>query len=488
MSGIVAVLHKKDEDVTETALTMLKTLKAKNGDAYGIASPRTARIGKFLEQLQNQRVSSSILIGCAFSKIMKRDNPQPLELPDATLVFDGRTFPANKQYCDAEALASSLTRNREKSAKEFIKKTDGEFAFTVAEPQRIIAGRDTLGVRPLYYGENKIYAGLASERKALWKIGVKDTESFPPGHVAAVGVRGFEFTLARKLTRSKPKRTTMKTASRKLRTLLKRAVRERCAGLKDVAVAFSGGLDSSVIAFLAKKSRVNVELVYVSLKDQPEAEHAKRMADELKLPIRSYTYTEDDVLEILPIVLYLIEESDPVKAGIGIPFYWAAEKTAKMGLKVMMTGQGSDELFAGYRRYVDDYLQIGREKAQETVFADIVGMYKNNLERDYKICNFHGVELRVPFAAYQIARFATDLPIELKIQPSNNTLRKLVLRQTARELGLPRAIVDRPKKAVQYATGTSKVLNKIAKQEHLLLKDYIHRTFQTALEKMMSFE
>ena len=487
MSGIIALLHKKDEDVTETALTMLKTLKTKNGDAYGIASPRMTRIEKSLEQLQNHRMGSPILIGYAFSKIVKRDTPQPLELPDATLVFDGRTFPPNKRYSDAEALASSLTRNREKSAKEFIKKTDGDFTFTIAEPQRIIAGRDALGVRPLYYGENMIYAGLASERKALWKIGIEDTESFPPGYMAAVGVRGFEFTLARKLTRLKQKRTTMKTASRKLRTLSKRAVRERCAGLKDVAVAFSGGLDSSVIAFLAKKSRVNVELVHVSLKDQPETEHAKRMADELKLPIHYYTFTEDEVLETLPIVLYLIEEPDPVKAGIGIPFYWVAEKTAKMGVKVILTGQGSDELFAGYRRYVDDYMQIGREKAQETVSADIVGMYKNNLERDYKICNFHGVELRVPFAAYQIAKFATDLPIELKIQPSNNTLRKLVLRQTARELGLPRAIVDRPKKAVQYATGISKVLNKTAKQEHLSLKDYIHRTFQIALKKMMPF-
>lgn len=277
----------------------------------------------------------------------------------------------------------------------------------------------------------------------------------------------------------------MKTASRRLRNLMKQAVGERCAGLKEVAVAFSGGLDSSIIAFLAKASGVNVELVHVSLKDKDETEHAKKMADELKLSIHCHTYTDNHVSETLPIVLYLIEESDPVKAGIGIPFYWVAENTAKMDIKVMLAGQGSDELFGGYRRYVDEYLRIGGEKAQKTIFEDIVGMYESNFERDSKICNYHGIELRVPFAAYEIAKFAVQLPVELKIQPSHNTLRKLVLRQAAHELGLPKAIVDRPKKAVQYSTGVSKVLDKIARQEHVSLREHLHRTFQTVLTKMM---
>ena len=488
MGGIVAVLHKKGEDGTQVALAMLKTLKTKNAQTYGIASPSKARIGKSLNQLQNQRMCSPILLGYAFSKIMKYDKPQPLTLPDATLVFDGRTFPANEQFGDTETLGSTLTRNRERSVKKFIQKTDGDFAFTIAEPQRLIAGRDALGVRPLYYGENKIYAALASERKPLWKIGISDTESFPPGCVAIVSVDGFKFTSVRGLARSKPKQVSMKTASRRLRNLMKQAVGERCAGLKDVAVAFSGGLDSGIIAYLAKASGVNVELVHVSLKDQAETEYAKKTADELKLSFHSYTYTEDQVLETLPTVLYLIEESDPVKAAIGIPFYWAAENAAKMDVKVMLAGQGSDELFAGYRRYVDDYLQGGSEKAQETIFEDIVGMYENNFERDCKICNFHGVELRLPFAAYEIAKFAAELPVELKIQPSPSTLRKLVLRQAAREFGLPKAIVDRPKKAVQYATGVSKVLDKIARQEHVPLKEYLCRTFQTALTKMMPVE
>jgi asparagine synthase (glutamine-hydrolysing) len=485
MGVMVAVLQKKGEDAAETALAMLTTVKALSMEAYGIGAGSTIEIKRALDQFQTWKIGSSIATGYAFSRILKRDRPQPLNPKGATVVFDGRIFPADELRCDAEVFALKLDRNREESAKAFIKQTDGNFAFAVAEPERIIAGRDCLGVQPLYYGENTLFAGVASERKALWKIGIEHPESFPPGHVALVDENGFKFSLARTLTRSRTRNVTMEAASRKLRSLLERAVRERVAGLKEVAVAFSGGLDSSILAFLAKKSGVEVELVHASMRNQSETEHAKDMADELKLPIHSALFTEEDVLEALPTVLCLIEEPDPIKASIGIPFYWAAEKTIKMKLKVMFAGQGADELFAGYRRYIDDYLQSGREKAEETVFRDVVSMHKNNLERDMKICNFHGVEMRIPFAACQVARFAVDLPIELKIQPKEEAPRKLILRNLARNLGLPQPIVDRPKKAVQYSTGVSQSLKKIARQKHRALKEYLRETFQAAVKKMM---
>jgi asparagine synthase (glutamine-hydrolysing) len=115
-------------------------------------------------------------------------------------------------------------------------------------------------------------------------------------------------------------------------------------------------------------------------------------------------------------------------------------------------------------------------------------MYKSNLERDMKICNFHGVEMRLPFATYEVARFAVDLPIELKIQPTETTLRKLVLRNLARNLGLPQRIVERPKKAVQYSTGVSQSLKKAARRKNQTLNEYVQEKFQTALKEIMQSE
>jgi len=488
MSAITAVLQKKGEDATKTTLEMLKTMKGTNIEAYGIGSGATIEIKKALDQSQNFKTESSINVGYAFSRILDRDRPQPLHLQDATMVFDGRIFPADELKCDAEIFALRLRRNRDESAKTFIQQTEGDFAFAVAEQERLIAGRDSLGLRPLYYGENDVLASLATDRKALWKIGIQHVESFPPGHVALIDISGFKFTLARTVAHSEPKKVTMETASRRLRTLLERAVRERVAGLREVAVAFSGGLDSSMLAFLANKTRVRVELVHASMRNQGETEYAKRMADELQLPFHSVSLTEDNVLEALPIVLSLIEEPDPVKASIGIPFYCAAEKAAEMKIRVMLAGQGADELFAGYKRYVDDYIRHGREKAEEAIFRDIVEMHRNNFERDIKICNFHGVEMRLPFATYDIARFAVDLPVELKIQPKESTLRKLVLRDVARKLELPQLIVERPKKAVQYSTGVNQSLKRAARLNHRTLKQYVQEKFQAAVENMMQSE
>jgi asparagine synthase (glutamine-hydrolysing) len=121
----------------------------------------------------------------------------------------------------------------------------------------------------------------------------------------------------------------------------------RVSGTKEIAVAFSGGLDSSVVAFLAKKCRVNVHLMHVSLENRPETAEAKKAADDLDLPIEVHLFRESDVEKILPTVIGLIEEPDPVKAGIGVSFYWAAKKVAEAGFQVLLAGQGADELFGG---------------------------------------------------------------------------------------------------------------------------------------------
>lgn len=245
-----------------------------------------------------------------------------------------------------------------------------------------------------------------------------------------------------------------------------------------MAVAFSGGLDSSIIASLTKNLPVDVLLIHVSMENQPETQYALRVAEELRMPICFHTYTEKDVKRDLIPVLQAIEEPDPIQLAIGIPVFWAAEKAAERGCKVMLAGQGADEFFGGYRRYVDEYLHFGKKKVQDTIFKDISGVYASNLERDWKICNFHNVELRLPFAKHDIARFALGLPLELKIEPSETTLRKLVLRKVAKDIGLPEFVVNKPKKAMQYTTGVNAALRKLAKQNGLPVKEFVKESFE----------
>ena len=403
---------------------------------------------------------------------------QPLRLGDAAVLFDGRIYSPTLGALGTEIIAKKLQQaDHLKVSETFLKEVEGDFSFIIAEPQRIIAGRAPIGVKPLYYGENRTVAAFASNKKALWKLGIDEALSFPPGHLAFVSREGFKFKPIKTLVYSEPKQVTMQKAAETLQKLLERSVRRRVSGTKEIAVAFSGGLDSSVTAFLAKKCRANVHLIHVSLENRPETEEAKKAADELNLPLHVYLFGEADVEKVVSSVVELIEEADAVKASIGVPFYWTAEKAAETGFRVLLAGQGADELFGGYQRYVNDYLLHGKEKARRAMFDDAVKLHESNIERDVKICGFHDVELRLPFASYQIAQFALNLTVELKIERKADSLRKLVLRKVAVDMGLPSSIVEKPKKAVQYATGINDVLKKLAKKQKTTITEYVNKLF-----------
>ena len=401
---------------------------------------------------------------------------------DATVLFQGSVYSPTPGASGAEIIAKKLEQtNRVKLSEAFLKEVEGDFSFIIEEPERIIAGRAPMGVQPLYYGENRTIAALASNRKALWKLEIDKVQSFPPGHVALVGREGFSFKPVKTLASAKPKPITMLEAAETLQNLLEQSIRRRVSGIKEVVVAFSGGLDSSILAFLTSKCSTSVLLVHVSLENRPEIEEAKRVAEELNLPLQIFLFKETEVEKVLTKVVELIEEPDPIKASIGVPIYWTAKKTAEAGFKVLLAGQGADELFGGYKRYVNEYLLHGAEKVRKTIFEDVIRIHESNIERDVKICSFHDVELRLPFASYPLAEFAIALPVELKIERKLGSLRKLVLRKVAENIGLPASIAEKPKKAMQYATGVNDAVKKIAKKKKATVVEYIMALFLTQM-------
>jgi asparagine synthase (glutamine-hydrolysing) len=478
MKMIIAVLDKKGEDATDAVVRALKALHSEHSSGFEVATPTTCTVKKDADAMQHRSIKSVTAIGYTFPKTLPPDEPQSAKLDKATLVFTGRIYPPTQNVPAAEFVANKLKRNHNTAVEALFSEVEGDFAFIIAEPERIIAGRDPIGVQPLYYGENKSVAVLAANRKALSRMGIEKMQSFPPGHLAFVTSEGFKFKLVTSFSYPKqPKPTTIHEAAETLQKLLENSVRKRVVGLREVAVAFSGGLDSSVVAFLAKKCGVNVQLIHVSLANQHETEEAKRAADELTLPLSVHLFREEDVETAVARVVTLIEESDPIKAAVGVPFYWTAEKTAEAGFKSLLAGQGADELFGGYQRYVNEYLAHGEEHVRKTMFNDVINIHESNIERDVKICSFHDVALRLPFASCAIADFALNLPVELKLERKADSLRKLVLRKVAENMGLPASITGKSKKAVQYSTGVNDALRKIAKKQGKTTRDYVNALF-----------
>jgi len=209
----------------------------------------------------------------------------------------------------------------------------------------------------------------------------------------------------------------------------------------------------------------------------------QQAAEALGLPIHIQTYTTDDLEETLQEVLWLTEEPHTVNACIAIPFFWLAETASKLGYPVLLAGQGADELFGGYQRYLTEYAKSGAEAVENKMFYDVENAYSANFQRDNQVCSYHGIELRLPFIDPHVVDFALRLPLRHKINSPEDKLRKRILRRTARNLDVPSFLADKPKKAVQYTTGVTKALQRLAKNEGLTLRQYIEKAFNSVYTK-----
>jgi asparagine synthase (glutamine-hydrolysing) len=264
-----------------------------------------------------------------------------------------------------------------------------------------------------------------------------------------------------------------------LKNLLEQSIRERLRGASKIGIAFSGGLDSSIVAHLVRESGVSAQLISVCLEGQLGALHARDAARALRLPITIRTYDLSDVEDTLARVLWLIEEPDVMKASVAMPLFWSAQVASRLGCDVLFSGQGADELFGGYHRYLTLFNTKDSEVVAERLLHDTLTSYERNFQRDEPLCSYHKIELRLPFADTNVVRYALSLPITMKIQSTNDLLRKRILRHLAKSLGLPAFIADRPKKAVQYETGADKALRDLARTKGLTLHDHIKQVFNT---------
>lgn len=479
MKTTIALIDKHGENAVTKMLDTLNALDIGQVSHFGFMTPTKSFFEKPLGIINRQGLETSTVLGCISSRAIVSSNYDKLQLADAGLMFEGKIYaPLSKEALSAQV--SKAPQHCETALQALISQADGDYAFWMIKEGWIAAGRDPIGVQPLYYGENRDIAAYATNRKALWLLGIENPVSFPPGTLGYADKDGFKFKPVKTLTYTPPKQVTLDEAAKTLQTLLTESVKRRVNSLEKVAVAFSGGLDSSLIAHLASKQGLKVELLHVSMENEEETEVAIEAAEALDLPMQIHLFKDSDVENTLPKVVSLIEEADPVKAAIGVPFYWAAEKASEAKYKAMLAGQGADELFGGYQRYVNECIKEGAEKVRHTMFSDVVGIAESNLERDLKLTGHFDVELRCPFASYEVAEFAISLPLECKIEAKADTLRKLVLRKVAQNVGMPASIADKPKKAVQYSTGINDAVKRIAKRNEQTVNEYIMRLFEVS--------
>ena len=174
------------------------------------------------------------------------------------------------------------------------------------------------------------------------------------------------------------------------------SVTKRVQELSRVGIIFSGGVDSTILAKISRDLGVDTKLYTVGTENSSDIKFAKKTAQSLDLPLEVKILDTTHVKKYTELVLNAIEEFNIMKIGVGIPSYVASEMASEDGVRVMLSGQGADELFAGYHRYIQFYTDKG-EMAQEDLRNDVKNLYHVNLQRDDAVTMANSVELRVPY-------------------------------------------------------------------------------------------
>lgn len=391
---------------------------------------------------------------------------------DFSIALDG-TFYANRKWPEGNALQLSL------KGFKTISSYPGCFSLLSSRKNKLYAVRDPNGLKPLYYSQDNHLIAIASERKALWRIGAKHVNRILPGYVYTVSKQQLRKKRVYKMERCSTKRMTMKYASTHLRQLLINSTKLITNDVKRVAVAFSGGLDSSVTALLAKRRDLEVELISTGLEGSQELQIVENFARRLNLPITIRTYDSGRLEEYVRRILWLVEEPDLMRVSIAIPLYWAASLASERGHTVLLCGQGSDELYGGYARYARILDSEGPRALSAELYRSLIESPQVNYERDEQATNLSGISLRTPFANLDVINFSLRIPLEFKVKKGNDVIRKWVLREVARTIDLPESMVWRRKKAIQHGTGVENAIRRLAKTHQLTPDSYLVKSYET---------
>jgi len=229
-------------------------------------------------------------------------------------------------------------------------------------------------------------------------------------------------------------------------------------GFDRVAVLFSGGVDSALAALLTQRHCRDTLLITARCEDSHDARVAKKAAARMSLNHLEVRIDSDSVWENLPIITRLINNTSKMNVEIAIPFFFAAREASSHGYGLMVSGQGPDELFAGYARYEDVFMKKGPEAVEDALWEDFSVTDERNLQRDMRVVEHHGLSPFFPYMHPDFVNTALAIPASMNIDPTKKPSRKLMFRELAEKMGVPREIAMQQKRATQYSSGTSKML------------------------------
>ena len=426
----------------------------------GIYGADNGELERMLERIKHRgphqvwvNREQGINLGCCVLPSEARHSARTHSLmADTVAVIDGHLYLEDgTQLLEADLLVSLYTQ----FGPRFVEQLDGDFAFALADGDELMLGRDSIGLKPLYYGYSNGKLYFASEMKALIDL-VQEIKEFPPGHIYTTKLGFQRYNLVVKT----PDFESKEEAQKILSELLAQAVEKRMKDNAPEGVVLSGGLDSSIIAYLARECRPDIKAFTVSVEGGEDLPLAQDIARYLGIKHYVYFYTEKEIREALPQVIYYLEsfEEDDVRGAVANFF---ASKFAAQYASCVLTGEGADEFLAGY----EEQMRKAKDEEELTDLIDklIAVAYNTGLQRLDRMMAAHSLEFRTAFLDQKVTNFCLKLPTSWKVYGPERK-GKWILRQAFSDC-LPEQIAFQTKRPFGSGAGSSKLLPLIAESE-----------------------
>ena len=311
---------------------------------------------------------------------------------------------------------------------DFCNMLDGDWAFVIVDGDDYIAGRDPMGVKPLYYGlDERGRTYFSSEMKPIADQ-CKTFSTFPPGHYYTEKTGFVKYY--------NPEYEDYLKANHELdldliRTSLTEATRKRLMSDVPIGVLLSGGLDSSLTSAIASRllaeSGKKLHSFSIGLDESaPDAMAARKVAEYLGTEHHEIHFTIEQGIEILDKLVWHLETYDVTSIRASTPMYFLSKAITDLGIKVVLSGEGADEIFGGYLYFRNapstvDFQKETIERVQKLFTADLLRADKSTMA--------HGLEARVPFLDKEFLDVAMLIKAEEKQPKTYDGKEKYILRK-----------------------------------------------------------
>ncbi len=436
MCGILAILEQQQPIPREQAIRMAQTLKHRGPDEQGIYAD-----------------DQVILLHQRLSIIDVHTGRQPItDVKQRVLVANGEIYRHKelRSLCpeyvfrtesDSEILLALY--DTYKSA--LFEHLDGMYAFVLYDPttKELLIGRDHIGIIPLYWGrdaQGTLY--VASELKAIEPY-CTTIEQFPPGSY-------YDGTL-HKWYEPEWKKTlpAKELRQQELYAHLHASVQQQLISDVPLGVLISGGLDSSAVAALAKQHKKTLHSFSIGLKGSPDLLYARKVAQHLGTIHHERTFSTQEGIDALEEVIRHLETYDVTTIRASTPMYLLSRYIRSIGIKVVLSGEGADELFGGYLYF---HLAPDKKEFHEETVRKLAQLHKYDCLRANKATMAWGVEARVPFLSKEFIEYVMTRDPEQKM--CQQGVEKWALRKAVEHL-LPKEIVWRQKEQFSDGVGYS---------------------------------